>query len=81
VVDKRSCGAALHYFTGSRDHNVAIRKRGSERGLRINEYGVFRLPSEERAGKARGKDAGEPVGGETEEGPREIVELAGSQHK
>jgi len=42
VVPEESFGAALHYFTGSKPHNIAIRKLGQERGLKINEYGVFR---------------------------------------
>lgn len=42
VVDEGSIGAALHYFTGSKAHNIAVRLRGRERGLKINEYGVFR---------------------------------------
>jgi DNA polymerase (family 10) len=42
VVPGESFGAALHYFTGSKPHNIAIRKLGQERGLKINEYGVFR---------------------------------------
>ncbi|XSG86607.1 MAG: DNA polymerase/3'-5' exonuclease PolX [Methylohalobius sp. ZOD2] len=41
VVPKVSYGAALHYFTGSKAHNIAVRKRGVERGYKINEYGVF----------------------------------------
>jgi DNA polymerase (family 10) len=42
VVPERSYGAALHYLTGSKAHNIAIRQRGQERGLKINEYGVYR---------------------------------------
>jgi DNA polymerase (family 10) len=42
VVAPESHGAALHYFTGSKAHNIAIRRLGQERGLKINEYGVFR---------------------------------------
>ena len=42
VVAPESYGAALLYFTGSKAHTIAIRKRGVERGLKINEYGVFR---------------------------------------
>jgi DNA polymerase (family 10) len=34
-------GSALQYFTGSRDHNVALRNRAIERGLKVNEYGVW----------------------------------------
>ena len=42
VVPRESFGAALHYFTGSKAHNIAVRKLGQARGLKINEYGVFR---------------------------------------
>lgn len=42
LVPENCLGAALVYFTGSKAHNIAIRKRGQERGLKINEYGVFR---------------------------------------
>ena len=42
MVEEDSYGAALHYFTGSKPHNIAIRERGIARGLKINEYGVFK---------------------------------------
>ncbi|GAB4272101.1 MAG: DNA polymerase/3'-5' exonuclease PolX [Deferrisomatales bacterium] len=42
VVEQESYGAALHYFTGSQAHNIAVRRLGQQRGLKINEYGVFR---------------------------------------
>ena len=42
VVKPQSFGAALHYFTGSKAHNIAIRRRAQKRGLKINEYGVFK---------------------------------------
>ncbi len=42
VVPQVSCGAALHYFTGSKQHNIAVRKLGVSKKLKINEYGVFR---------------------------------------
>jgi DNA polymerase (family 10) len=42
VVPQESFGAALHYFTGSKAHNIAIRRLGQAKGLKINEYGVFR---------------------------------------
>ncbi len=53
VVPDESYGAALLYFTGSKHHNVVLRQLAQERGLKLNEYGVFR-------GAAR-------VAGETEE--------------
>ena len=43
LVAQSSFGAALQYFTGSQDHNIAIRRLGQQRGLKINEYGVFRF--------------------------------------
>jgi DNA polymerase (family 10) len=42
VVPEVSYGAAMHYFTGSKAHNIAVRKLGVKRGLKINEYGVFK---------------------------------------
>ena len=42
VVEPKSFGAALHYFTGSKAHNIAVRLMGVKRGLKVNEYGVFR---------------------------------------
>ncbi len=42
VVPEATYGAALQYFTGSKQHNILIRRMGIERGLKINEYGVFR---------------------------------------
>jgi len=41
VVPEVSFGAAWHYFTGSKSHNIAVRIMGVQRGLKINEYGVF----------------------------------------
>jgi len=42
VVDPDCFGAALHYFTGSKAHNVAVRRMAQRKGLKISEYGVFR---------------------------------------
>lgn len=50
VVPEESYGAALVYFTGSKGHNIALRKLGLARKLKINEYGVFR--GERRLGGA-----------------------------
>ena len=46
VVDAESFGAALQYFTGSKEHNVILRGRAKQLGLKINEYGVYRLDSD-----------------------------------
>ncbi len=42
IVPEKSYGSALQYFTGSKDHNIATRKIAISRGLKLNEYGVFR---------------------------------------
>jgi DNA polymerase (family 10) len=42
VVAAESYGAALNYFTGSKDHNVVIRARAIKKGLKLNEYGLFK---------------------------------------
>ncbi|MBA3034212.1 MAG: DNA polymerase/3'-5' exonuclease PolX [Gammaproteobacteria bacterium] len=42
VVAAAAYGAALCYFTGSKAHNIALRRMAQERGLKLNEYGVFR---------------------------------------
>ncbi len=41
VVEDKSFGAALHYFTGDKQHNIKIRDLAKKRGLKISEYGVF----------------------------------------
>lgn len=46
VVPAESFGAALQYFTGSKEHNVILRGRAKDAGLKINEYGVFRVKGE-----------------------------------
>lgn len=42
VVDNREYPYALHHFTGSKEHNVALRHIARQKGLKINEYGIFR---------------------------------------
>ena len=42
VVGEESYGAALNYFTGSKDHNVALREMAVKRGWKLNEYGLFK---------------------------------------
>jgi DNA polymerase (family 10) len=55
AVARQSYGAALQYFTGSKQHNVHLRTIAHERGLKINEYGIFR--GEERLGGEEEEDA------------------------
>ncbi|HEV2986212.1 MAG TPA: helix-hairpin-helix domain-containing protein, partial [Vicinamibacterales bacterium] len=56
LVAADSRGAALQYFTGSKAHNIALRDRAMGLGFKLNEYGLFRVESDER------------VAGENEEG-------------
>ena len=42
IVKKESFGAALQYFTGSKDHNILTRRIARQKGLKLNEYGVFK---------------------------------------
>jgi DNA polymerase (family X) len=55
VVAASSRGAAMQYFTGSKAHNIALRDRAIQRGLKLNEYGLFQL------------DDGTATAGDTEE--------------
>jgi DNA polymerase (family 10) len=57
-------GAAMQYFTGSKDHNVAIRTRAVKMGLKLSEYGLFRVADDVR------------IAGETEEGIYRALGLA-----
>jgi len=44
VLPKKSYGAALQYFTGSKEHNIVLRKIAIDKGLKLSEYGLFRGP-------------------------------------
>ncbi|TKX57334.1 DNA polymerase/3'-5' exonuclease PolX [Halorubrum sp. SS7] len=78
VVDPDEFGAALQYFTGSRAHNVAVRNRAIDRGLKLNEYGLFDVSDLDEdpaadaddggdAAEADSTRAGERVAGESED--------------
>ena len=62
VLEEESYGAALHYFTGSKAHNVAVRERAKEMGLKVSEYGVFRAKDEKRLSGADEEDVFKAVG-------------------
>ena len=50
VVDPQSWGAAMHYFTGSKAHNIRMRERAIKQGLKLNEYGLFDANEKRLAG-------------------------------
>ena len=66
VVPTESFGAALQYFTGSKDHNVVLRGRAKDRGLKISEWGIFRV---------RDGEQDEYLAGETEQAVYEQLGL------
>lgn len=47
VVGNNGFGAALHYFTGSKNHNILIRDMAKKKGLKVSEYGVFKRDTDE----------------------------------
>jgi DNA polymerase (family 10) len=76
VVVPAEYGAALQYFTGSLDHNVELRNRAIERGLKINEYGVFDVSDvDEENEEEDSQRAGERLGGRTEKEIYDAVDL------
>lgn len=57
VVPDESFGAALQYFTGSKEHNVVVRGRAKQKGMKVNEWGVY---------STEGENEGEQLAGATE---------------
>jgi DNA polymerase (family 10) len=70
VVPGPSFGAAWQYFTGSKAHNVALRQRAVDRGLRLSEYGLF------RGGEGEHPERGERLAGADEDGVYRALGLA-----
>ncbi len=62
IVQEDSFGSALQYFTGSKEHNIRLRELAQRKGLKVNEYGVYRSD-------------GTRIGGETEEGVYQALGL------
>jgi DNA polymerase (family 10) len=62
LVAADSRGAAMQYFTGSKAHNVALRERAIGRGLKLNEYGLFRIADDSRVAGEREEEIYEALG-------------------
>ncbi len=73
VVDPSEFGAALQYFTGSRDHNIHLRNVAIDRDLKLNEYGCFDVSGVDDPDA--GQRVGERVAGETEAGMYDALDL------
>jgi DNA polymerase (family 10) len=74
VVDNSEFGAALQYFTGSKQHNVAVRNRALDRDLKVNEYGVFDVSGVEDPDADQ--RIGERVAGRDEAGMYDALDMA-----
>ncbi|MBI3030294.1 MAG: DNA polymerase/3'-5' exonuclease PolX, partial [Candidatus Rokubacteria bacterium] len=62
VVEPEAFGAALQYFTGSKEHNVRIREIASKKGLKLSEYGVFNEKTNRRIAGATEEDVYKAIG-------------------
>lgn len=62
VVEPTQWGSALQHFTGSKEHNIALRNRAIERGQRLNEYGIFEESTGRRLGGATEVDVYRALG-------------------
>lgn len=62
VFDAAEYGAAMLYFTGSKDHNIAMRNIALQRGWKLNEYGLFDNKSQKRIAGATEKDVDRKLG-------------------
>ena len=80
LLGRESWGAALHYFTGSKEHNVEIRKRAQGRGLRVSEYGVFQVSDDEEDGNgsSEAEGADPEASGESHPDPQRGRRVAGA---
>lgn len=73
IVDDAEYGAALVYFTGSKDHNIALRNRAIDRDWKLNEYGLYDVSGVE--GDGDGERVGERIAGETESAVYDALDL------
>jgi DNA polymerase (family 10) len=62
ILKQASYGSALHYFTGSKDHNVVIRDRGKKMGRKVSEYGVFDIKTGKKLAGRTEKEVFKAVG-------------------
>jgi len=62
IVEPESRGAAMQYFTGSKAHNIVLRDRAIGRGLKLNEYGLFRVDDDTRVAGTTEEEIYEALG-------------------
>jgi len=69
IVSEKEYPAALMYFTGSKEHNIVLRQRARDRGMSLNEYGLFKLSDEKET------DFDQPVETDSEAGIYEKLDM------
>lgn len=74
VVSDEKFGSALQYFTGSKEHNIALRKLAIEKGLKLNEYGLFKKFKIQKSKVVEVKSQWKRIAGESE---KEIYQALG----
>ncbi len=70
IVKDDAFGAAMVYFTGSKDHNIGLRERAIARGLRLNEYGIFQIAKDPKDDSER-----PPIASKSEDSIYEALDL------
>lgn len=79
LVEEDEFGAALLYFTGSKEHNIALRSLAKDKGWKLNEYGLFDIASDQRIAGATEKEVYRKLG--LEYIPPELREQRGEIEK
>ncbi|MCC5786365.1 MAG: DNA polymerase/3'-5' exonuclease PolX [Phycisphaerales bacterium] len=75
VVPEASWGAAMLYFTGSKEHNVRMRERAIKRGMTLNEYGLYKADEDDKDKKPPQERGEKPVAGDTEQSVFKALDL------
>lgn len=75
VVPAESFGAALQYFTGSKEHNVVLRGLAKDKGLKVNEYGVFRIEKGQSSDEGKAESTETYIAGRSEEEVYHAIDL------
>jgi DNA polymerase (family 10) len=79
VVVDEEFGAALQYFTGSKDHNITLRNHAIEQAKKVNEYGVFDVSDVEEADAGEGTDGSRTSSGQRSDGRQRVGERLASE--
>lgn len=77
IIDNNAWGAAMMYFTGSKEHNVRLRERAIERGMTLNEYGLFKESADQKKSGTPQSRGEKPVAAAEEADIYEALDLPG----